>query len=1064
MNDRVDTQNQKAKARVLSPRLSLPPPPPPPPPPHLQPHPGPSLTRHRTIAGSPSPHLNLYPPSLPSLPSLRPDPTSLSQDPPMPPSVARPPSMLYIPPGAILAVPADNPNAAPIPMIPYTPHSPHFVYYQPLQRAVTTHRYSSPAPPPPPPRPPLPPHLQRASSQPARYTSPPTSSTLSVPPRPPKPTQLISPNSQSTSSTPISSASSHGAYTSSPAEDNPTQHESHLGNFDEEETSDTAEEESAPYTKNDVIDQRSRSQSPEQASPSDAQEVPPGSTTWEPPPPAYEESIAHEDESDEEESTPGAVATGIEATFGRPSSPRANVQEIFLISSPPSVMPAEPLAPNPPVEIVEQVATIQSDYESAGCACNVGDTSQPSVNGDGTFTSSDQLDKFSQFSQTQDHTAPPPPISPRARPARPTRPPPLVPPAAFEMPPIQTSPTTRFHLPPSRSRPSPPSPVSSRPPSPVIFSPAALGYDPTTDTRIDPFEDVPSTPPQTTFPIVRDVSVSKRVPSSSDTTSLAEGHSLPVTRRRRMFSSASGRERLSSLLMSSSSSTHHDKRPQSTAAGPSYHVDLLGPGGIILEHEWTEQGGLPQTNGPDGKKRRHPPTPPEDLEVQDEVSIALGGGEMLDLWHGVEFGYRSPSWDTAPGLLRMKCPPSDFPGRDTPLTLYPSPSIPFFIRAPNWRALLRLLANLNETRIEPTPEALAEIRRGVATLRLVVQFVRTPFLPPVGKAKVEHREVALYLCIHRGVPSIGNRIGKSLRADDRMKWSSWDTSVLPYGFKAAAGSRLAKDTTSGAWMSGPKSVAEAGTPVCEQDPNGDGSLFVTLPPPFIELPATLNELALYLQNSLVLSRRPGKRSRAMTDPKRQSEDSGRTRNVLEKASKSTTNLAVPPPSRPLSMYSASSASRPSTSHSRMDSPSGTHLSPMSELDVERGRGFIGHEQRDPSFSTQVFTPQVSSPPSPVTPNPPPSPPPQIKPSQIPGIKRLAYAIKSFYPDEDPLGSYHLSTGEGTSKPPKNFFFGRMKSKTSHTSGPSKPPIGRGRERDPNLDTFGLISPWRAPAL
>jgi hypothetical protein len=33
----------------------------------------------------------------------------------------------------------------------------------------------------------------------------------------------------------------------------------------------------------------------------------------------------------------------------------------------------------------------------------------------------------------------------------------------------------------------------------------------------------------------------------------------------------------------------------------------------------------------------------------------MGGGEIVDLWHGVEFGYRSPSWDIAPGLLRIKC-------------------------------------------------------------------------------------------------------------------------------------------------------------------------------------------------------------------------------------------------------------------------------------------------------------------------------------------------------------------------------------------------------------------------
>ena len=476
-----------------------------------------------------------------------------------------------------------------------------------------------------------------------------------------------------------------------------------------------------------------------------------------------------------------------------------------------------------------------------------------------------------------------------------------------------------------------------------------------------------------------------------------------------------------------------------------------------MEHEWTEQGGLPYYHVPDGKKKRRSLTPPIELEVVDRISIAMGGGEMVDLWHGVEFGYRAPSWDVAPSLLRVKCPPSDFPSYDNPLTLYPSPSTPFFIRAPSWRALLRLLASLNETSIQPTPEALAEVKRGEANLRLVVQFVGTPFLPPVGKAKVEHREVALYLCVHREVPSMGSRLGKSLRADDRNKWSSWDTSVLPYGFKAAAGSRLAKDNAAGAdtrLRSSSKTAVDAGTPVNEQDPSGDGSLFITLPPPFLELPAPLSDLALYLQDSLVLSRNGGK-YRAMTDPKGLFEDPRKTRHILEKAHKSATNLTVPPPSRPLSMYSASSASRPSTSHSRMDSPSGTHLSqshtPTFEAEVERGRGSMTLEQGGPPFTAPMTTPQESSPPSPVKPNPSPIPPPQINATQIPGVKRLASAVKSFYPDEYTLGSSHAPTAEGSSKPQPKGFFGRIK---SNASGPLRCP------RDSNEERSVLVSPWR----
>ncbi len=520
----------------------------------------------------------------------------------------------------------------------------------------------------------------------------------------------------------------------------------------------------------------------------------------------------------------------------------------------------------------------------------------------------------------------------------------------------------------------------------------------------------------------------------------------------------------------SSSSGHPDKRPQSAVVAPSHHVDLLGSGGIILEHEWTEQGGLPYSNVPDGRKKRHPPTPPTELEIRDGISIAMGGGEIIDVWYGVEFGYSSPSWDIAPSLLHNKCPPSSFPSHDTPLTLYPSPSTPFFIRAPSWRALLRLLATLNQTRIEPTPEAWAVMRRGAVDLRLVVQFVKTPFLPPVGseKAKDEHREVVLYLCLHREVPSVGSRIGKALRASDRARWSSWDASVLPYGFKAATGSRLAKENkpSADAWMhSSSQTVADAGTPICEQEPDGDGSFFVTLPPPLVELPATISNLALYLQDSLVRSRR-GSKHRAMTDPKGHSEDPGKTRHVLEKANKSATNLAVIAPSRPLSTYSVTSACRPSTSHSRIESASGTHLSvqftPMVEVDAEHGKGSVASEQWDAPISAQVITPQEPSPPSPVNSNHSPSPPTQINPALVPGIKRLATAIKTFYPDEYIPGSSQPSTGEGGGKPHSRSLFEKMKSKTSYTSGALK--IGRDKKRDSNMERYELVSPWRAPGL
>ena len=342
-------------------------------------------------------------------------------------------------------------------------------------------------------------------------------------------------------------------------------------------------------------------------------------------------------------------------------------------------------------------------------------------------------------------------------------------------------------------------------------------------------------------------------------------------------------------------------------------------------------------------------------------------------------------------------------------------------------------------------------------------------MPPVGfgKAKNERREVVLYLCLHQEVPPIESRIRKSPRVADRRKWSSWDTSVLPYGFNATTGSRLAKEnkTSINAWTRlSSKAVEDAGTPVREQEPDGDGSSFVTLPPPLVELPVTMSDVALHLQASLVRSRRGGNR-RAMEDPNGYFEDPGKSRNVIEKANIRTTILAVPAPSGSLSTLSIISDARPSTSRSRMGS---TSVAQLWAMDGTRTVGSAandrGPETRDPPILTQEITPQGPSPLSPVTPNPSPSHPRQIDPAHIPGIKRLAYAIEWCYPNEYTTGSSRPSTGEGSDKPHSRSLFEKLKRRTSHASGALKTPITRGRESYSNMEWFELITPRRSPGL
>jgi hypothetical protein len=57
------------------------------------------------------------------------------------------------------------------------------------------------------------------------------------------------------------------------------------------------------------------------------------------------------------------------------------------------------------------------------------------------------------------------------------------------------------------------------------------------------------------------------------------------------------------------------------------------------------------------------------------------------------------------------------------ITLPYGKSPPLHLQAPSWRHLLKLMARLSGTRIEPTVEAVA-VANGELRLRTVVQFVR----------------------------------------------------------------------------------------------------------------------------------------------------------------------------------------------------------------------------------------------------------------------------------------------------------------------------------------------------
>jgi hypothetical protein len=75
----------------------------------------------------------------------------------------------------------------------------------------------------------------------------------------------------------------------------------------------------------------------------------------------------------------------------------------------------------------------------------------------------------------------------------------------------------------------------------------------------------------------------------------------------------------------------------------------------------------------------------------------------------------------APNLTDNALPPLEVP--DVVELPYGKAS-PMHIQAPSWRQMLKLMARMSASRIEPTVDAIAQFRDGGLKLRAVVQFVK----------------------------------------------------------------------------------------------------------------------------------------------------------------------------------------------------------------------------------------------------------------------------------------------------------------------------------------------------
>ncbi|KAJ7684021.1 hypothetical protein B0H17DRAFT_941288 [Mycena rosella] len=183
-----------------------------------------------------------------------------------------------------------------------------------------------------------------------------------------------------------------------------------------------------------------------------------------------------------------------------------------------------------------------------------------------------------------------------------------------------------------------------------------------------------------------------------------------------------------------------------------------------------------------------------------------------DLLRGVSIGFVAPSIaaelapmvGTMPNIISLpygRCPP-------------------LHLQAPNWRHLLKLMARLSGTRIEPTVEALAVTRSAQMHLRTVVQFVRT------HHSSSDWRTV-LWFTIDHPVPN---------SLPGARKYTNGDVDILPWSYTLSSLPALLRDNS------------DTMLSKCYTIPSSDAV-------PFPALPISFPNMAMYLQAALEESRR-----------------------------------------------------------------------------------------------------------------------------------------------------------------------------------------------------------------
>ncbi|KAF8812324.1 hypothetical protein BYT27DRAFT_7087687 [Phlegmacium glaucopus] len=182
----------------------------------------------------------------------------------------------------------------------------------------------------------------------------------------------------------------------------------------------------------------------------------------------------------------------------------------------------------------------------------------------------------------------------------------------------------------------------------------------------------------------------------------------------------------------------------------------------------------------------------------------------LDLLRGVSIGFKSPTMSVR--LLQMQDPMPNI--ISLPYTRCP----PLHLQAPDWRHLLRLMARLSGTRMEPTVEAMA-VSKAELKLRTVVQFVKP-------HPSVDDWRSVLWFTIDQPVPP---------SVPSASRYTSGNPNLLPWSYTLSPIPVLLRDA-------------------CDTNMSKIFAIPATDTIPLPTLPITFPNLALYLQAALDTSR------------------------------------------------------------------------------------------------------------------------------------------------------------------------------------------------------------------